>query len=342
VISAFSLITPAQEVPRVILTGGKEFIMRRRAAEIVPAAEMDYAATLSGRRQKADLIIAGSLPPISDGGIKALSAAVHPDGLLVIPVEFCGALPEWKWFILPGSNGTHAVGSAGKVPVFDPDKMDEKFISFFGKSKDFAPLAGALSGGLAGESMSRVENLYTWHNYRREIWILASAVLLLIMGGYTLYRRSRQPDGEYLRITCNCGGYAFTAALFLPVVLQKIDLPVFPQLLVMLTVLWFLRRPAENRKGFARIMGGMSIVALVLAAAGAWWLLLAALICGGYACAQLDNELRHSSTAPVEPLRFMAIAIGVVAAWLCALLPLPEYCLPLLAAGVRFYSWFRN
>ncbi|MBR2344532.1 MAG: hypothetical protein IKA71_01955 [Lentisphaeria bacterium] len=341
VITALSMTEPAGIEPRVILTGDNELKMRTGAAEIFAAGKVICAGNLSGVREKADLIFAGTLSPISDGGVWQLTELLLPGGLLVIPVEMTGVLPEWHWYILPGSNGKLAIGRAEKELQFDTDKMDAAFISFFPDDYEGKPLAGALSGMLTGEKLQPVKILTPWRNDRRMIWGGVCILMLVILGGYIFYRRMSRPHGEYVRIMLNCGGYAFMAAAFLPMLCVKMNLPFIPQLFVVLSVIWFFRRPAENRRKWSRVQGLISVLALLLMPVFGWWLLAAALFCGGYACAQLDNELR-AGEYPVEPLRFMAIALGVSAVWLMHVLAVPELQVILIAAAVRFYSWFRN
>ncbi len=328
----------SNQIPRVIFIGSNEASMRASAAGIMPAAQVRFHGTLSGGNKNADLIIAPELPAVSDGGIKSFMHRLAPDGVLAVPVKYCGALPEISWLTLPGSEEKMAIGAKGRKLEFDPDAMDANLAEFFRGKESVAPLRGALAGMLTAEKVSTPGKL-PWRN-TRPLWITVMAATILL-GGYVCFRNKKMANPEYFRIMLNCGGYALTAALFLPLLLDKIAFPGVSRLFIAVTATFFLRRPVANRSKFARSQGAVSVLAMLMALNGNVLWLLAALLCGGYACADLDNDIR-ATHKQIEPVRFFAIACGIAAAWGMTMLQLPLPAMILIPGAIRFYSWLRN
>ncbi len=326
-------------VPLVVFSGGNEALLRRNSVEILPAAHLRFPGNLSGKTGKADLLIAPALPEISDGGITNLTRHLKEGGVLVIPRKYCAALPEFSWLILPGSNGTLAAGAKGRKLQLNPDEMDAVLAGFFRGKESAAPLRGTLAGMLVTETEIIPEKLPFTN--KRAWWLTGMGAAAVIMAGYIFSRSRKMANPEFFRIMLNCGGYAFMAAVFLPLILNKIDFPGAARLFTVMTAAVFLRRPTLIRNRFTRSQGLLSVLAAIMALNGNVLWLLAALLCGGYACAELDGDLRtpHDN---IEPARFFAVACGLAAAWGITLLQLPLPAIIAAVGAIRFYSWFRN
>ncbi|MCI5778510.1 MAG: hypothetical protein MR051_01610 [Lentisphaeria bacterium] len=362
VLSALSLVEPGPEPARVILTGGNREVVSRSAGEILAAVDAVYAEQPAKLRQKADLIIAATLSPLADGGVRTLTENLKPGGVLVIPApeknifslvavtrrgadpaaQSGNVPPNWEWHPLPGTGGTYLVGAKGRSLTLDPDAMDAALERHWRDRHPEPPLPGALAGMLT-HWQDRVIRLVPGGVFR-EMWFIPSIAAALLLALGALPRRDGRNDhGDAFRLMFNCAGYAMLLTLLLPQLLEVVGgVPGVSRLLPMLGIVWFLRRPAEGRRKFARHLGLAAVILLLFSLRGPWYWQLTALLAGGYAGAELDGELRRNIPEPVDPMRFLAIAAGVGAAGVCEVCGVsPELSLG-CAAACRFYSWLRN
>lgn len=362
ILSALALVEPGPEPPRVILTGGNREAVGRSAGEILSAVDAVYAEHPAKLRQKADLIIAATLSPLADGGVRTLTENLKPGGVLVIPApenrifsivavtrrgvnvaaQAARVPPNWEWHPLPGTDGTYLVGAKERSLTLDPDAMDAALARHWRERHPEPPLPGALTGMLTGwqDRVIRFVPGGVLREFRFIPCIVAALILLL---GVLPRREDRNDCGDAFRLMFNCAGYAMLLTLLLPQLLEAVGgAPGVSRLLPMLGIVWFLRRPVEGRRNFARPLGLAAIILLLFSLRGPWYLQLTAMLSSGYAGAELDGELRRSIPEPADPMRFLAIAVGVGAAGVCEFCGMPPELSLGCAAACRFYSWLRN
>lgn len=330
----------SDKTPQVSFVGSDRRTLKKSVYEIIPAAHVRFPETLSGGMKKSDLIIAVSLPDISDNGTRSLLNNLAPGGVVVVPVKYCGAMPEISWLTLPGSNNELAVGAKGRTLRFVPDEMDANLATFFRGKENVAPLRGALAGMLSEEKVSPPDELP--YRSKRTLWLVVMLAAAATLGIYTFNQSKKTANPEFFRLMLNCGSYALMAALFLPAVPDIVRLPGISTLFIALGAAFCLRRPAPRRLLLAGSPGIISVVTMLFSLNGTLFWLLPALLYGGYAFEKLDGELRKNYPGEIEPVRFFAFACGIAAAWGITLLHLPWSAIIISVSAIRFYCWFRN
>lgn len=331
-----------EDRPRVLVAGGDRNAVAASLNEVLPAIRFHHLDAFSPRPESpADLIVAVKLPPLADGGVHTLARDLPDGGVLVLPADAAGNLPDWQWHRLPAPDDRYLIAAKRRTLTLTPDRMDAKLHRIVREHHPMPPLPGALAGMLA-EFRDRTVPVSPGSSSRM-IWALALAACALALGAYAAGPRLKTAEGDRLRLMLNCCGFAMVAALSLPLLLAWIgQLRGITRLCLAAGTIWFLRRPADGREKAGRRAGFFGILSLTLAIfLSRQWLILA-LFCGGYAFSSLDLELRKNLPRPVEPLRFLAFGIGVAAVWAGNVFHVPMAWMLLAAVACRCYSWLRN
>lgn len=342
-ITALSWVEPGKNEPKVVFFGGDRERIAVNTEEFSTVTDISYHDSVAAIPSDADVIFAVDAAGIGDGGISECARKLKSGGVLVIPASECGLLPQWKWQDLPGSNGFYAVAGKGRELKLDPDKMDENFSGLFAKKYPNPPLAGALAGMLICEAEQpvKLESASNW----RWWWLGGLAVLTAVLSGY-LWRQWRRDDRRKVQLTAmvNTGGQALLTAVLLPKLLESFSWQGVTNVLIALGALWFIRRSTGLRsKSSKRISWIVFWVIMFFCLVSQWEVfMLAALIAGGSAYADLDEDLQQHIGHPSEPARFLAIACGIGVVCLMVYCQVPWTYQLLVAAGARCYSWIRN
>ena len=329
--------------PLVLVAGGDRDAVTASLKEALPAIRLHCLDAVSPRPvSPADLIVAVKLPPLADGGVHTLARDLRDGGVLVLPAEAAGNLPDWQWRRLPAPDDRYLIAAKNRPLTLDPDQLDAKLHRILGDRPPMPPLPGALAGMLADYRGQTVR--VTPGDASRLAWFLGLTACALALGAYaTRPRMDESADGDRFLLMLNGFGFAMLAALSLPLLLAWLGhLPGITRLSLALGTIWVLRRPAKKREKPGRRAGLCSVLFLLLGTVFHRIWLIPALFCGGYAFSSLDMELRKDLPRPVEPLRFLSFGLGVAAVWCGNILHVPMVWLLLVALFCRTYSWLRN
>ena len=346
VITAFAAVTPpsSDRRPRAVFIGGSEENRKECYDELAPACDLLFFPELPGViPEKRDLIVAISMPPLGDGGAAAMLRALNNGGVLVLPVRECGILPEFPWYILPGSRGAYAICAPDRQLTMDPAALDENLARLYRSTPDFAPLPGALEGELIRFRSRRLSFAPTGERFMVRYLISGCAALLFLV--ICLPFRRRDLPREKRRIVLNCFVWTVLSAMLI----QRICAGIVPVsgvygLIGAAALMWFFRRPVDARsRSFDQFAGFLSLLLLIPCFFfGSWIPALAALLSGGYYFASLDGELCGARPPGTEPLRFAAVAAGALAVFAIQRRQLdPQICFA-AAALLRAWTWFRS
>lgn len=311
-------LVDCENIPKVLLSSRKSKSEKIFTDDdFLMTANPDFLPSRLNDR-KYDLIIAESLPEIYDGGIGSLERMLSDKGVLVIPTEFCGALPQWHFLLLPGSEGKFAVGTKNSILSLDPEKIDRNLERYSKRIPDgVRMLPGALSGMLAGVEEQLPEKNGFFRNKNLFRIVFAGAAVIIFAALIRIFRKSRNRK-DFYRVMFNSGSYTMFLMLLLPEIIQTTwYLPVMFQLLFGLGLYWYFRRPVDKNSRFSGILGVGALMAFWAGRHGNWIYQLPAVFLGGLSFSVLDGELRHNTGIKAEVIRFAGIACGMIAMSLC-------------------------
>ena len=336
-------LVDSKEKPEVLLTGRKNDIKNLFINDdFLMVANPDFISP-GLNSKKYDLVIAESLPELYDGGISALVRMLAPGGILVVPVEFCGALPQWQFLILPGSNGKFAVAGQGRKLSFDPDKIDANLSRYsMHLPENIRTVPGALGGMLQGVNEKKVEKMIVFNDpdiFRAAFFVALITVITALLRICSVSRTRR----DLFRLMLNSGSYTVFLLLLLPEIIQTTwFLPVMYQFLSGLGIYWYFRRPVDKNYRFSGVLGIGALMAFWAGRNGNWLWQFPAVFLGGFSFSVLDGELRCKTGIRAEVIRFAGIACGMAAMIFCNRFGVSQQSVFIAVCLLRLWSIIRS